>query len=265
MSDGGGSGITTLAVLQSLAQARDRWGREATGAIWDAAIVKVILGGSANADDLAAISRLVGDREVRERRRARRQQHLRIGATPADPGAFDNSPAAGRPRPAAIALGAPNPVAADAVDGPGRGRPAHSGAAGLRERGGDWSGCVTLGQDSPGPGIASCAASLTAAGWPVPPGWTCAAAGTTNGPLSTNSPPTCVICGAAWTLESGDLHHRSYRRLGHERFPDLYPTCRGCHDRLHAIYEANPGWRRLDRAQATDLIIGLLPNAQTGR
>lgn len=66
MSEGGGSGITTVAALQSLAQARDRWGREAAGAIWDSAIVKIVLGGSANADDLAAISRLIGDREVRE-------------------------------------------------------------------------------------------------------------------------------------------------------------------------------------------------------
>ena len=66
MSEGGGSGITTVAVLQSLSQARDRWGREAAQAIWDAAIVKVILGGSANADDLADISRLLGDHEVRE-------------------------------------------------------------------------------------------------------------------------------------------------------------------------------------------------------
>jgi len=67
MAEGGGSGITTLAVLQSLAQARDRWGREAAGAIWDSAIVKVVLGGSANADDLADISRLIGEREVTER------------------------------------------------------------------------------------------------------------------------------------------------------------------------------------------------------
>jgi type IV secretion system protein VirD4 len=66
MADGGGSGITTLAVLQSLAQARDRWGREAAGAIWDSAIVKVVLGGSANADDLADISRLIGERRVPE-------------------------------------------------------------------------------------------------------------------------------------------------------------------------------------------------------
>ena len=66
MSDGGGSGITTVAVLQSLAQARDRWGPDAAGAIWDSAIAKIILGGSANADDLADISRLIGEAEVRE-------------------------------------------------------------------------------------------------------------------------------------------------------------------------------------------------------
>jgi type IV secretory pathway TraG/TraD family ATPase VirD4 len=63
MSEGGGSGITTLAVLQSLAQARDKWGREQASAIWDSAIVKIVLGGLANADDLADISRLVGERE----------------------------------------------------------------------------------------------------------------------------------------------------------------------------------------------------------
>ena len=67
MAEGGGSGITTMAVLQSLAQARDRWGREAAGAIWDSAIAKVVHGGSANADDLADISRLIGDRPVIER------------------------------------------------------------------------------------------------------------------------------------------------------------------------------------------------------
>lgn len=66
MSEGGGSGITTMAVLQSLAQARHRWGREQAEAIWDAATVKVMLGGQANAEDLADMSRLLGDVDVRE-------------------------------------------------------------------------------------------------------------------------------------------------------------------------------------------------------
>jgi type IV secretory pathway TraG/TraD family ATPase VirD4 len=66
MSEGGGTGITTMTVLQSLAQARDRWGRETAGVIWDSAIVKLVLPGSSNADDLADISRLLGDRTVVE-------------------------------------------------------------------------------------------------------------------------------------------------------------------------------------------------------
>jgi type IV secretory pathway TraG/TraD family ATPase VirD4 len=63
MSDGGGTGITTFVVLQSLAQARARWGRDEAAAIWDAAIVKLILGGSGNADDLRDLTALVGTRK----------------------------------------------------------------------------------------------------------------------------------------------------------------------------------------------------------
>jgi type IV secretory pathway TraG/TraD family ATPase VirD4 len=55
-----------MAVLQSLDQARDRWGRDAAGAIWDSAIAKLILPGVSNAVDLADIARLVGDRRERE-------------------------------------------------------------------------------------------------------------------------------------------------------------------------------------------------------
>ena len=61
LADGGGAGITTVAVLQSLAQARARWGEPTADAMWDAATVKVVLGGLAHADDLTKISRLAGD------------------------------------------------------------------------------------------------------------------------------------------------------------------------------------------------------------
>ena len=61
MAEGGGSGITTLAVLQSLAQARNRWGEHAADAIWDAATVKLVLGGLAKYRDLDDVSRLVGE------------------------------------------------------------------------------------------------------------------------------------------------------------------------------------------------------------
>lgn len=61
MAEGGGSGITTLAVLQSLAQARHRWGEHAADAIWDAATVKLVLGGLGKFRDLEDVSRLLGE------------------------------------------------------------------------------------------------------------------------------------------------------------------------------------------------------------
>lgn len=63
MAEGGGTGLTTVPVLQSLAQAREKWGAENAGAIWDAAIVKVVLGGSANAKDLQDVAALLGERD----------------------------------------------------------------------------------------------------------------------------------------------------------------------------------------------------------
>src|SRR3954468_922568 len=65
MAEGGGTGITTMPVLQSLSQARDKWGDHAAGAIWDASIVKVILGGSSSARDLQDLSALIGERDER--------------------------------------------------------------------------------------------------------------------------------------------------------------------------------------------------------
>ena len=63
MAEGGGTGITTMPVLQSLAQARDKWGENAANAIWDAAIVKIILGGVSNSRDLQDLSTLIGERD----------------------------------------------------------------------------------------------------------------------------------------------------------------------------------------------------------
>jgi len=72
------------------------------------------------------------------------------------------------------------------------------------------------------------------------------------------APPACAVCRAAWELRRGDLHHRSYERLGVETYPDLVPLCRACHDRLHLILETVPAWRRLPRAYATDLLVAAL-------
>jgi type IV secretion system protein VirD4 len=63
MAEGGGTGITTMPVLQSLAQARDRWNENQASAIWDASIVKIILGGASNARDLQDLSTLIGERD----------------------------------------------------------------------------------------------------------------------------------------------------------------------------------------------------------
>ena len=65
MSDGGGTGISTAVVLQYLAQARAVWGEHAASAIWEAAIVKVILGGGSNARDLQDLFTLIGQRDDR--------------------------------------------------------------------------------------------------------------------------------------------------------------------------------------------------------
>ena len=63
MAEGGGTGITTMPVLQSLAQAREKWGDNNANAIWDASIVKIILGGASNSRDLQDLSTLIGERD----------------------------------------------------------------------------------------------------------------------------------------------------------------------------------------------------------
>ncbi|TDO30212.1 type IV secretory pathway TraG/TraD family ATPase VirD4 [Kribbella sp. VKM Ac-2527] len=63
MADGGGSGISTLVVIQSLAQARERWGDQAAAAMWDAATLRLILGGSAQPRDLQDLSAVCGERD----------------------------------------------------------------------------------------------------------------------------------------------------------------------------------------------------------
>lgn len=62
MAEGGGTGITTMPVLQSLSQARNKWGDHAASTIWDASIVKVILRGASASKDLQELSVLIGER-----------------------------------------------------------------------------------------------------------------------------------------------------------------------------------------------------------
>lgn len=69
LSEGGGSGIQTLVVLQSLAQGRHRWSDAEMDAMWDASTIKLILPGMSHAGDLEAISKLCG--EIEEMRTAK--------------------------------------------------------------------------------------------------------------------------------------------------------------------------------------------------
>lgn len=51
-------------------------------------------------------------------------------------------------------------------------------------------------------------------------------------------PKECYCCGR----EDGpkDLHHRTYKNLGHEYLRDLVPLCRDCHEAVHALYRRKP-------------------------
>ena len=81
MAEGGGTGITTLAVLQSLAQARARWGEHAADAIWDAATVKLVLGGLAKYRDLDDVARLLGEIAELTETRSRGREGERSSST----------------------------------------------------------------------------------------------------------------------------------------------------------------------------------------
>ncbi|KRC90059.1 hypothetical protein ASE25_11240 [Terrabacter sp. Root85] len=77
--------------------------------------------------------------------------------------------------------------------------------------------------------------------------------------------PACLVCGRRWTLKAGHLHHVTYARLGIEPVEDLVPLCRRDHQRLHALIDAHPTWRRSDRRTATAAIIASLRQAPDAR
>ena len=191
MSEGGGTGIPTLVVLQSLAQARDRWGREQAQAIWDSATVKVVLGGQANADDLADLSRLLGEVEVPDTSesygRAGERSTTVSTRTKAvlEPARLRTLPFGHRG--AAVALRPAHPAHPHPVDGPAGRPPARPGAgparrrcAGRRRRPGGL-GCVTPGPGRPGPPAGCGAGGGTRRGWARPPGGTGGPPGRPNG------------------------------------------------------------------------------------
>ncbi|NKX94262.1 TraM recognition domain-containing protein [Sanguibacter hominis ATCC BAA-789] len=63
MAAGSGEGLQVVAVFQSRNQAREGWGTNGEGTIWESATRKLILGGAADASDLRNLSDLLGMRE----------------------------------------------------------------------------------------------------------------------------------------------------------------------------------------------------------
>jgi len=73
MSTGGGSGICTMAVFQSVAQPQEIWGRElGTSLIRDLATHRIVLGGLGDSDALKELSALLGERDELTRSVSRR-------------------------------------------------------------------------------------------------------------------------------------------------------------------------------------------------
>ncbi|GIJ51924.1 hypothetical protein Val02_88100 [Virgisporangium aliadipatigenens] len=64
MGDSGGFSISLHVYLQSLSQARSKWGVHEAMIMWDNAAIRVIMGGAGNVEDLEDVSRLMG--EVRD-------------------------------------------------------------------------------------------------------------------------------------------------------------------------------------------------------
>jgi type IV secretory pathway TraG/TraD family ATPase VirD4 len=67
MGDSGGFSIALHVYLQSLSQARARWGDHEAMIMWDNAALRIIMGGAGNINDLEDVSRLMG--QYREKQR----------------------------------------------------------------------------------------------------------------------------------------------------------------------------------------------------
>ena len=59
----GGSGVVTIAVIQSRAQMAPSWGIDAAKAIWNSATITCILGGVTDAENLRDFAAIAGDRD----------------------------------------------------------------------------------------------------------------------------------------------------------------------------------------------------------
>ena len=63
LADGRGQSLTIIPIFQTLAQVRSRYGDEDASTVFSASQIKLILGGSDDADDCRDISNLIGERD----------------------------------------------------------------------------------------------------------------------------------------------------------------------------------------------------------
>lgn len=70
MADGGGVGISPFPVFQSLAQVKKEWGQESAAALWEAATIKLQLGGASDTDTLETIQKIAGTYEHSRREKS---------------------------------------------------------------------------------------------------------------------------------------------------------------------------------------------------
>jgi hypothetical protein len=54
--------------------------------------------------------------------------------------------------------------------------------------------------------------------------------------LASKLPKACVICDKLWH-DAFHLHHRTYKRLGHEKLSDVVPVCDVCHEAVHRLQQ----------------------------
>jgi type IV secretion system protein VirD4 len=74
LAAGGGDGIVAAVILQSLDQARGRWGQQAAGAMLDSATIRLVLPGLSHPGDLRDLAALAGERGFQERSHTRSDQ-----------------------------------------------------------------------------------------------------------------------------------------------------------------------------------------------
>ncbi len=67
MGDSGGFSISLHVYLQSLGQARNKWGNDEAAVMWDTAAIRVVMGGSGYVNDLDEISRLLGEVDEKQK------------------------------------------------------------------------------------------------------------------------------------------------------------------------------------------------------